>query len=123
MADGSNKGSLSGFDFYQIVEDSRRLPAVDEGRPSGAVELPPSQGQKEETNPYIEPDVPQDKVAVPTHYLSFSRVFVLWKNWEDCPKCTVDIADELAAFESRRTEAEKAGRDFREEFDKKYNHI
>jgi len=112
-----NRGNLSGFDFLQIVEDSRKLPETPTGSAQGAVELPPAALQEEDKNPFLEKEVPEDKVAVPTHYLSFSRVFVLWKNWEDCGKCLSQVAAEQAAYEARKVEAEKKGERFTEELD------
>ena len=113
-----NRGNLSGFDFLQIVEDSRKLPETPSGSPQGAVELPAAKDpEKKETNPFIEKDVPEDKVSVPTHYLSFSKVFVLWKNWEDCGKCAQQIAAEIKEREIRKADAEKRGEVFVEEDD------
>jgi len=117
MAD-SNRGNLSGFDFLQMMEDSRRLPETPTGGPSKAVELPAASEQPSDgVNPFLEHEVPTDKVSVPTHFLSFSRVFVLWKNWEDCAKCIEEVTTERNTFEARKAEAERKGEKFEEELD------
>ena len=111
-----NRGNLSGFDFLQIVEDSRKLPETSSGSPQGVVELPPAGDvEKEEKNPFVEHDIPDDRVSVPTHYLSFSKVFVLWKNWEECPKCMEEISKERAIREAHRAEAKANGEPFEDD--------
>lgn len=124
-----NRGNLSGFDFLQIVEDSRKLPETPAGSPSSAaVELPAASKEEEEKNPFLEEEVPENKVAVPTHYLSYSRVFVLWKDWEGCAKCLRDIAKKEKEIEVAKAKAQEEGVEYepelgeREEWECPHNH-
>lgn len=82
------KGQFSGFDFMQLVNESRTLPEIQNGAPHRIVELPPTEnGENLKKNPHVEDEIPDDKITVETHYLSHSRIFVLWRPWETCARC------------------------------------
>jgi len=92
----NSKGSISGFDFGKMVQDARVIPATSsaDGRPQKTIELLPAvvSGEKlKRDNPFVEDDIPEDKIAVPMHYISFSKVFVLWRSWEGCAQCVLDV--------------------------------
>jgi len=86
------KGDQSGFNYSELAQKARTLPDTKEGAPSNVVELAPVfKPPKNADSPYIETDVPDDKPALQMHYLSFTKVFVLWRPWEKCKRCITAI--------------------------------
>lgn len=97
-----SKGSISGFDFMKMVQDSRVIPEVPSGgRPQKIIELLPAikdGGNLKRDNPFVEDDIPDDKISVPMHYISFSKIFVLWRSWDGCTQCVTDIQAKKVAL-------------------------
>lgn len=93
------KGKLSGFDFVKMVEEARTYPDMLEGGPRKVIEiLPPIKDPKVEENPHVERKIPDDKITVETHYLSHSKVFVLWRPWEACTRCTTAFQSDILSL-------------------------
>lgn len=89
----SFKGDSSGFNYAEIASKARTVPEVTEDGPSNIVELaavfkppvewPDSKGQ----HPYIQTDIPEEKVAPEILFTASSKVFILWRPWERCRRC------------------------------------
>ncbi len=83
-----DKGDQSGFNYTEMAQRARTVPDVQEGRPGNVVELAPVfKGNKVTDHPYIEDEIKEGNPAVKTHFLSFTKVFVLWRPWEKCTRC------------------------------------
>jgi hypothetical protein len=73
--------------------------AINQGRPSTEesnieFDLPGGNIFRSAQNDLIGKDVPPGKVGIQLVYLSFSKVFVIWRPWESCSRCNEAIQDE-----------------------------
>ncbi len=88
------KGDSSGFNYAEVASKVRTVTVMESPPPSNVVEL--AQVFKpvpSPVNPYAkEGPVPDDKVSPELYYLSFSKVFVIWRFWESCQRCAQSIA-------------------------------
>jgi hypothetical protein len=82
------KGDESGFNYTELAQRARTIPSVPEGGPSNVTEIHPVfKGNEVTDHPYIEKEIPKGKAAPKTHFLAFTKVFVLWRPWEKCARC------------------------------------
>lgn len=87
---GNNVGNLSGFDFVNVANETRKVPDIGSSVSSGkAVKMPPifEIAEPPPTNPMVESQVPDENVGVETHYIAHSRVFTIFRPYEECVRC------------------------------------
>ena len=80
------------FDFKQLVVDARTPPTpTDDPGQGTAVEMPALFEAPAKAPPVMTSEVPEDKVAIEVAMNQFTRVFTLWRPWEDCTRCAGDM--------------------------------
>jgi hypothetical protein len=80
------------FDFKQLVTESR-TPTEDAPTGQGtAVEFSPLFDKPAKTPPITSSEVPEGKVAIEVAMNQFTKVFTLWRPWEDCTRCRRDMS-------------------------------
>ena len=98
MSNGITQGQVSGFNFVQVASEAKKLPEAPPSHSGGkAIALPPvfetTEEADEREQKYIEKEVDPSKVGLETHFKGYSKVFVLYRPWEKCPRCQRAIAD------------------------------
>lgn len=77
----------TGFNYAQIVQASRVLPETPQGQPSAGTELPPTVRSKKAQNKFFQTEAPEDKPGLEVVMQHHSKVFVVWRPWEECERC------------------------------------
>jgi hypothetical protein len=72
--------------------------AIEQGRPSAEMgaefDLPRSSVFRSAQDDLIGKDAKPGKAGIELSYVSFSKVFVLWRPWEVCSRCSEALQDE-----------------------------
>ena len=75
------------FDFKRLVVESRTPPEPAEVGQGTAVELPHLFEEPAKASPVISSEVQEDKVAIEVAMHQHTKVFTLWRPWEECRRC------------------------------------
>lgn len=82
----------SQFDYKRIITDAR-TPAEDPqvtGQGT-AVELPKLFDAEPKSLPIMSSEVPEDKISIEAAMRQFTKVFIIWRDWEECSRCSHDM--------------------------------
>ncbi len=82
------------FDFKQLIQEARNVPIEPETGQGTAVELPALFEKPVKAPPVMTSEVPEDKVAIEVAMHAYSKVYTLWRPWEDCKRCFNDMGGE-----------------------------
>lgn len=81
----------SGFDFKRLVAEARTPMDESQSSQGTAVELPKLFDTPAKTPPVMSSEVPEDKVSIEAAMRQFTKVFTLWRDWEECKRCSNDM--------------------------------
>jgi len=83
------------FDFKKFIVDARTPAALPENHQGTAVELPALFEEPSETPPIISEEVPEDKVSIQIAMQQHTKVYILWKPWEECARCRMSMEGDM----------------------------
>ncbi len=75
------------FDFKQLVVEARTPPEPADVGQGTAVELPHLFEEPAKASPVVAAEVAEDKVSIEVAMLQNTKVFTLWRPWEECRRC------------------------------------
>ncbi len=75
------------FDFKQLIVEARTPPEPAEVGQGTAVELPHLFEEPAKAAPVIATEVAEDKVSIEVAMQQHTKVFTLWRPWEECARC------------------------------------
>lgn len=82
----------SQFDYKKIIKDARTPVQDPQGNGQGtAVELPKLFEGEPKPPPVMSSEVSEDKISIEAAMRQFSKVFVIWRDWEECSRCSNDM--------------------------------
>lgn len=79
------------FDFKQLITEARTPAEIPEVGQGTAEELPKLFEEPSKTPPIMSTSVAEDKVSIEVAMEQHTRVFTLWRPWEECSRCTLDM--------------------------------
>ena len=79
------------FDFKKLIVEARTPPEIPETTQGSAVELPKLFEEPSKTPPIMSTEVSKDKVSIEVAMEQQTRVFTLWRPWEECTRCRNDM--------------------------------
>jgi hypothetical protein len=83
----------TGFNYLAAAQSALEPPAPSQGGPGGdTLELLSAFKPMEETEKLINKNRSPEKPGVETAYVTFSKVFCLWRDYAACPRCQNAIA-------------------------------
>jgi len=87
------------FDFKQLVIDAQTPPEPSSVGQGTAVELPPLFDDLPKTPPIVSSEIKEDKVSFEVAMQQHTKVFTLWRPWNECRRCHVALESQEVTLE------------------------
>ena len=84
------------FDFKQLIVEAQRVPDSPVGNQGTAVELPALFDEPPKLPPLMASEIKEDKVSVEVAMQQHTKVFTLWRPWDECRRCHAELSSDDA---------------------------